>query len=248
MAERLGTSALRNAWAPACKGPFVTLDYGTYKITVDKRTVEVWNAVDAIMRKHKYPVRRADTGAYNCRKITGGNNYSLHAYGIAVDYNWQTNPYGKRLITDMPPAMVEEIKNIALPDGTKILRWGGDYSRNKDAMHFEIVVSPQDLATFSGGSASTDDEDEPMTEAEIRIYQRRLGILAKAMNDADYDPGKPDGQMGPATKKALAAWQADRGLDGTQEFDRGTRDSINMAMVIHHHVPNALKKHEAAKH
>jgi hypothetical protein len=129
----------------------VTIPFGTLgaRITVDRRTVPVWRAVEAIMAKHRYPIRKVDTGAYNCRQITGGSGYSLHAYGIAVDVNWSTNPYGPNLVTDMPPAMIREIEAIRPRNPIfrtrPAVRWGGRYTSNKDAMHFEVVVPPAAL-------------------------------------------------------------------------------------------------------
>lgn len=142
------TATLRNWWAPACRGPFETVSlHGEGRVTVRSTIVAAVAALDACLHRHDYRTRRADTGAYNCRKITGGTGYSLHAYGIAVDLNWQTNPYGPRLVTDMPEAMVTDIKAIRTRNGRQVWRWGGDYRGNKDAMHFEVICSPADLAT-----------------------------------------------------------------------------------------------------
>jgi hypothetical protein len=47
----------------------------------------------------------------------------------------------------MQQGMVEEIKGLRTGNGKQVFRWGGDYTSVKDAMHFEIVVSPADLAT-----------------------------------------------------------------------------------------------------
>jgi len=146
----LSTSALRSAWAPACtpKGP-VFLD--------------AYKALDAVFEAHGYRPSAPDCGAYNCRKITGGTGYSLHSYGpgdpftfwtglristaLAVDINWWDNPYGRRLVTDMPRAMVDAVLRIRTRNGQQVWRWGGDYRTNKDAMHFEIVCGPRDLGT-----------------------------------------------------------------------------------------------------
>lgn len=144
------TSALRRAWAPACtpKGP-VYLD--------------AYAALDACFKHHGYRPTAPDCGAYSCRAITGGTGYSLHSYGpgdpytfwtgltiatsLAVDINWNDNPYGKRLVTDMPRAMVDDVLRVRTRNGQQVWRWGGDYSTNKDAMHFEIVCDPHDLTT-----------------------------------------------------------------------------------------------------
>jgi hypothetical protein len=139
-----------------------TIDYGNAgaRITVDRLTVPIWRAVEAIFKKYRYPIRRSDTGAYNCRQITGGSGYSLHAYGIAVDVNWQSNPYGSHLVTNMPAGAIREIEALEV-DGRPIVRWGGRYSGNKDAMHFEVIVPPSVAIRF------TYDQQEGLTVAEI---------------------------------------------------------------------------------
>lgn len=144
------TSELRNLWAPACKSKG-----SAFKPAYD--------ALDTALHAYSYRPKAGETWGYNCRKITGGSGYSLHAYGpgglfifwtgvrvtmaLAVDINSRANPYGKRLITDMPRAMTDGIKGIRTNSGHQVWGWGGDYRNNKDAMHFEIVASPAELAS-----------------------------------------------------------------------------------------------------
>jgi hypothetical protein len=116
----------------------------------------------------------ADTGAYNCRQITGGTNYSLHAYGIAVDLNWSTNPYGRTLVTDMPIGMIEAIEGIRTAGGVQVWRWGGRYSNNKDAMHFEVVASPAELARGIQSQTTTNTERLIVTPEDERKIQAML--------------------------------------------------------------------------
>jgi hypothetical protein len=126
-------------------------------------------------------------GAYNCRPITGGTKYSLHAYGIALDINWQANPYGKKLITDMPPDMRAAIKAIRTTGGHQVWRWGGDYSGNKDAMHFEVVASPGELAsgidpsTIPGSTPAPsplpEDDDMPRPIVYVKPDDKRWPAL-----------------------------------------------------------------------
>lgn len=170
------TSEMRAAWAPACdSGGMQTIDFGNQgaRITVDEITVPIWRAVEAIFAKYNYGIRRADTGAYNCRQITGGSGYSLHAYGIAVDVNWQSNPYSSRLITDMPPGAIREIEALNVA-GRPVLRWGGRYSGNKDAMHFEVIVPPSVAArfTYQGEDELADAKDEIIASVQ---NQGKLG-------------------------------------------------------------------------
>lgn len=167
------TDTLRSIWAPACQGPFakVTL-YGGGVVVVDPLIVLAVKALDACLRAYTYEATAPDVGAYNCRPITGGTKYSLHAYGIALDINWQANPYGKRLVTDMPEEMRAAIKGIRTNGGAQVWRWGGDYAGNKDAMHYEVVASPGELAqgidpsTIPGGSPAPspqpEDDDMPL--------------------------------------------------------------------------------------
>lgn len=202
-AATLATSTLRTLYAPACTGRGAMF-------------LDAYRALDACFRAHGYRVRKDDTGAYNCRRITGGTGYSLHAYGpadrftfwtgvtiataLAVDINWQTNPYGRRLVTDMPPAMIAAIKAIRTRSGRQVWRWGGDYSGNKDAMHFEIVCSPQDLATgidpatVPGHTPPPVQEDDDMTDDDrallramdlrLQALDQRTARIEKALGDA----------------------------------------------------------------
>ena len=169
------TAELRILWAPACTAPFARLNlYGEGVVTVDVLIVDAVKALNAVLIDWDYRTRRADTGAYNCRQITGGTNYSLHAYGTAIDLNWQTNPYGHHLITDMPIGMIEAIEGIRTAGGVQVWRWGGRYSNNKDAMHFEVVASPAELARGIQSQTTTNTERLIVTPEDERKIQAML--------------------------------------------------------------------------
>lgn len=125
--------------------------YGGGRVMVKTAAVPAFRALDELLRKHNYKTRAHDTGGYNCRRTTNETGYSLHAYGIAIDINWQSNPYGPRLITNMPAAMIADITNLRTNSGDKVFRWGGSYKGNKDAMHFEVICTPQQLRTGIAG-------------------------------------------------------------------------------------------------
>lgn len=55
-----------------------------------------------------------------------------HPYGASVDINPGQNPYGSKLITDLP-------KNISQIASRYGLGWGGNWSTSKDAMHFSAM-------------------------------------------------------------------------------------------------------------
>jgi peptidoglycan hydrolase-like protein with peptidoglycan-binding domain len=112
-----------------------------------------------------------ETGAYNCRKITNGTGFSLHAYGIAADINARTNPFGKKLITDMPFAMVTAVKGIRTKGGDPVFRWGGDYRSVKDAMHYEVIASPDEMGAgidWDTVVAEPPDPTDPKTWPTVR--------------------------------------------------------------------------------
>jgi hypothetical protein len=140
---------LRTVWAPPCRGPWVDIRlHGAGKVSVRPATYHAVRALNSCLIAHNYKTRAMDTGGYVCRRTTGSSSsYSLHAYGTALDINWTTNPYGPTLKTDMPRAMVNAICAIRTNNGKQVWNWGGFWTRNKDAMHYEIVCSPKDLAT-----------------------------------------------------------------------------------------------------
>ena len=159
----LTQSQIAAAWGPACRKvarPTIAL-HGAGKVTVDPRIVDAVRALNACLVRWNYRTRYADTGAYVCRQKVGGNGYSNHSYGTALDLNWQTNPYGRVLRTDMPAGMREAIKAIRTNNGRQVWAWGGDWRGNKDAMHWEIVCTPADLATGIRGGTTTGGSQPP---------------------------------------------------------------------------------------
>ena len=173
------TAELRILWAPACTAPFARLNlYGEGVVTVDVLIVDAVKALNAVLIDWDYRTRRADTGAYNCRQITGGTNYSLHAYGIAVDLNWNTNPYGRTLVTDMPIGMIEDIEAIETVGGVQVWRWGGRYRGNKDAMHFEVVASPAELVRGIRSTTTTPTPQPPNNE-DLDMDEKRLREIVR---------------------------------------------------------------------
>lgn len=77
-----------------------------------------------------------DDWGYAYRPIRGyTNTLSNHASGTAVDLNATDHPLGAD--HTFTKAEVDAIhKRLRLYDGC--IRWGGDYSGRKDAMHFEV--------------------------------------------------------------------------------------------------------------
>lgn len=110
---------------------------------------------------------------YAARRI--GNDpsrpWSNHAWGLAVDINAPTNPYGRRLVTDMPDWMPAMWKACGFG-------WGGDYRSVKDAMHYEYMRRPenvaQDLATAVRYRDRIAGPQEDTLTDELRAYLQQM--------------------------------------------------------------------------
>ena len=69
------------------------------------------------------------TAGYNCRNVKGTDKWSMHAFGLAIDINADTNPWQEKRETDIPTKMV----NWFIEEGWG---WGGWWTKTKDTMHF----------------------------------------------------------------------------------------------------------------
>jgi len=220
------TTQLRKLWkAFECReSAMVLIPFGPDKIRIAPPTAEAWEALASVMLHHGYKIRTTDTDSYNCRTIKGTNRKSLHSYGVALDVNWQTNPFirhgTKRKVrfsdkptqdgraqdvrlgnsdTDMTPAMIEDALRISTKAGNRVFDWGGHFSTSKDAMHFELDLSPTELeagidpATVAGFAAFSDDtdsapaiisedDDTPPPEVTVVTTERQVVIARSGLH------------------------------------------------------------------
>lgn len=234
------TSSLRKAWADwACKsGKMVTVDFGPDRIRVVPATKDAWTALARVMSSHGYSIRTADTDSYNCRPITGGTGLSLHAFGIALDVNWSTNPYlqtpsgrnarfssrrsqgaraedvkAGKADTDMTTAMIKDVRGIKTVDGQPVFVWGGDWKSVKDSMHFQVDLTP---AEMERGIDWTGLPAELAGDRAVGFV--RLGDVGpevayyqrKLARLSSKSPGAIDGQYGKMTAASVEAFQLSR--------------------------------------
>jgi D-alanyl-D-alanine carboxypeptidase len=127
--------------APCPQAKIVAFSAGGITLTAHRDAAPIFGAFIEDIVSRGYPVAGAvrDDWGYNCRRIAGSNSWSWHAWGLAIDLNALKNPMGPSLITDMP-AWIDE---VAAKYG---IFWGGNFNGRKDAMHFELHLTPQAAA------------------------------------------------------------------------------------------------------
>jgi len=224
-------------WGPGCNkdGAIITAYWmiGGPKIQCHKNSIRVWRALGRIQRKHGYQVRPGVTGCYNCRAITGGTSLSAHAQGIALDENWDTNPYRTdRVITDMPPDMVHEMQMLENDAGVRAVRWGGDWdgrpetkNSNYDAMHWEVICTPQDVKIGFSIPAFSEDDQRMWPLLDLNEKGGAVAQLQMHLKASNIDV-VTDGYFGPNTQAAVKEYQLSRGLPADGLVGLGTWTSL----------------------
>lgn len=163
---------LRRAWAEHLGEKTVRMVplrlFGLPPTPVHPYTVGAWRAMERALSAADY--RPRSVWNYNNRPITGGSAPSLHAYGIATDVDPRCNPYrvtpGEPPVrfstkptqeqrcadvaagladTAFTPEQVAAVEAVSTVDGLQVIAWGGRWRSVKDAMHFQVNVSPDEL-------------------------------------------------------------------------------------------------------
>lgn len=147
---------------------------------------------------------------FACRAIAGTSTPSNHSWGLAVDINAPKNPRAKTLKTDMPSWM---------PDlwNAYMFRWGGDYKKNPDAMHYEFVGSRSDarrMLTLARQRRLGELRDRPPTNLKPsfpgQIRKGSTGEVVKVWQKQFNRKGyglKVDGVAGNATNHVIRHFQ-----------------------------------------
>jgi hypothetical protein len=228
----VNTEARRTqAWGSVCRPPLVTVQIGARQLKCHRLAAAAFGQWEQIRARHGYPVDGEDTGFYNCRRINHNpaNPYSAHAWATALDVNWLTNPAGSKFQSDIPPKMRNELMAVRTTSGAYVFMWGGDWDRNPDtphsfwdAMHWEVIAHPADLATGFAGQPAAPSEEDPMG---LKTGDRSNAVRALQRHLADWNPAlglKDDGIYGQHTKAAVRTYQTAAGLPETGEADDTT--------------------------
>ncbi|NUU15751.1 M15 family peptidase [Cellulomonas humilata] len=164
------------SWRPGCPVPLEDLRYVTVthrgfdgvdrqgELVVHADAAEAMVTVFHALFDAGYPVRSMrlvddfgasdddsmaadNTSAFNCRAITGGSEWSEHAYGRAIDLNPVENPYVRgssvapdegRAYADRPdsPGVIHAGDEVVRAFASVGWLWGGDWESPIDYQHF----------------------------------------------------------------------------------------------------------------
>ena len=189
------TQALRDAWAEYAKRAdlMVGVDVLGARPQVNPRIVDAVRALGHALEAAGY---RADrVGGFSDRAIKGSARLSLHAYGIAIDIDARDNPHRRgqsgparwssaatqderradvaagRADTTFTPQQIAAVRAIHTTDGIPVFFWAGAWSMSPDAMHFQIDVTPTELARGIAVSPSSGAVRELHELEEHQLYQ-----------------------------------------------------------------------------
>jgi hypothetical protein len=187
--------------------------FGRWTTPVNPETVDAWRAFERALLGAGY--RPHGARVYNCRQIAGQQTRSLHAYGLAVDIDHddpicnvnRPTPDGRAVRfspadttderchdvrrgvadTSFTPEQIGAIEAIQTVDGHQVFTWGGRWRTTKDTMHFQIAVTPTELARgISAQSAPIDAALMAVSDNAESTFQ----ALAEDVSDYEIQGGK----------------------------------------------------------
>jgi hypothetical protein len=125
------------------------------------------------------PLRTPGCWGYSYRPNRNDpNSLSNHASGTAVDVNAPQHPNGVPTWRSFTPKQTAEVHRILL-EARSAVRWGGDYQKTADAMHFEINTDAATLhavAEHLRGNDVTPDDIEKVAElAAEKVLDAKVG-------------------------------------------------------------------------
>lgn len=140
-------------------GHLIVLDAAApYFLTAFKKIYQLHFPIENMGNESSNPYE--ETSAFNCRSVRGEPQFSVHAYGLAIDINVMRNPYIGEFVEDgtenisgnlippivesyqylnravVRPGMNEKIVKIMADSG--FLVWGGQWQDRVDYQHFQV--------------------------------------------------------------------------------------------------------------
>lgn len=146
-AGRTRNNAAERGWGPGwpnCQtSKMVRVTNDDHTVYVRREVAELNLILFLITEKLGYDINPPgevnQTWGFACRAIRGTQTASNHSWGLADDVNSLHNPMAYTFKSDIPPRVVNAWEICGW-------YWGGRYPNRPDAMHFEYIGRPQDVA------------------------------------------------------------------------------------------------------
>lgn len=201
-------NAQQRGWGtgwPNCQRSKMTSIVGGDVTVLVRREIAslVKTLMDITESRYGYEIKIGQTWGYACRPIRGTQTPSNHSWGLAVDINSLSNPMQSTFKSDIPPAVVRMWEACGF-------YWGGRYMNRPDAMHFEYIGRPSDVArhtakakSYTTSSKPEGDDDMTKEQAEtleqtnlaVADLQNRMRSLAQGIYE--LAKGLADGTLNP---------------------------------------------------
>lgn len=229
-------------------GPHTYVSEGGYRWFADDDVADI--LADAMWQWHTRIERVRIWGGWRSPSFNekvNGNYASNHMSATATDTNWDDHPYERNFpkggfddgFTAAELRTLRSILALYKDDtGRTIVRSGMDYARGWiDAMHLEVGMYTLDHGSYLNVPRSKVRQvankvrarhRPPRTFDEIKAYQRIVGVT-------------PDGKHGPATTKAIRAYQKSRNVSQTGLWDEATKNAKEEDLMTDAQYNNLVK-------
>lgn len=163
---------------------------GAFAVPGVKNWDPVWEVFQYLMKEFDTRVEWLRPGwcwGYSFR--ANANNplaLSRHSGGIAVDLNAPLHPNGVTTNQTFTPGQRSTVNDILdevrCPcHGSRVLRWGGDYTGTPDAMHFEINVPSRCVTLAAEQLKEKEDDMNDQDIAQIKqLFREQLQPVKEA--------------------------------------------------------------------
>src|SRR5262249_59225384 len=145
--------------------------------------------------------------------------------------------------TERTQEMINEGPASQPKKGKRVFEWGGNWKDRRDAMHFELDLSPEELQaginfdTVKKPPGPGPVAREPQREPDAVDLDDTSGLsrgargeavrqLQLALQKRGFQVGQLDGSFGPLTQAAVTAFQASENLPETGVADEATKQAL----------------------
>lgn len=200
-------TAQQRGWGagwPSCSGTVGNLATITFarsgvRVTVHKRIARLVQILADETERRGYLAKLGQTGAMNCRPIAGTKTPSNHSYGLAIDWNWQSNPYSSSKTHTNPQWMYDLWARYGWANGSM-------YSGPWDWMHFEQMGTPAQVDALTalaeheilGNPSPTvpiiPPAPVPGTATPI-VWTKETDVILPVLYEGDGKKGTPRGNL-----------------------------------------------------